>query len=83
MFKLIVIFLTAILTLLIGYNIVFHTRKTIAKCVTMANYKEGSFLHRQLTSEGNVMWVKVSGILVLLFATILLVVFFWSLKQYG
>jgi hypothetical protein len=72
MFKSIIFFATSVLLLFIGYNFIFNTRETIAKYVSFTKYREGSYMYKLLTSESNVVWLKVVGGVVTIFALILL-----------
>ena len=81
MYKAIFLLIASVLLFFIGYNAVFNTQKTIARYVSLSNYKEGSSLYKLLTSENNVIWVKVSGVVILIFGLILLVSFFVLLNR--
>jgi len=72
MYKYIILLGASILLFVLGYNFVFNTAKMIRKYLLLSNYKEGTYLHRVLSGQGNILWVKVAGILVIIFALILL-----------
>lgn len=71
--SIIILFITAILLFFIGYNFTFNTDKTIAKYLSLSQYKEGSNLYKLLTSQSNVFWMKITGYGIILFALILVI----------
>lgn len=68
--SIIILFVTAILLFFIGYNFVFNTEKTITKYITLSKYKEGSSFYNLLTNQSNIMWLKIAGYGIILFALI-------------
>ncbi len=56
-----VLITASVLLFFLGYNFLFNTRKTITKMASMANYREGSFMYKMVTSNSNIIWVKIGG----------------------
>jgi hypothetical protein len=66
-----VIFIISLILFLIGYNTVFNTVKTISKFISLARYEEGTKMSKTLSSESNMHWVRICGVLIIVFALIL------------
>lgn len=66
-----VIFTISLVLFLIGYNATFNTVKTISKFISLARYEEGTKFYKMLSSESNIHWMKICGILIIIFALIL------------
>jgi hypothetical protein len=71
--KFTIFLVVSILLFVLGYNFVFNTKRTISKYVSLSKYNEGSVIYKILKSESNIVWVKVSGVLVIAFALILII----------
>ncbi len=56
-----VLITASVLLFFLGYNFLFNTRKIITKMASMANYREGSFMYKMVTSNSNIIWVKIGG----------------------
>jgi type IV secretory pathway component VirB8 len=65
-----ILLIVSILLLFIGYNFAFNTNKTMSKYISLANYKEDSYLYKLLSSESNILWMKIVGYGILVFALI-------------
>ncbi len=66
-----VIFTISIVLFLIGYNATFNTVKTISKFISYAKYEEGTKMYKTLSGESNTHWVKICGIVIIIFALML------------
>ena len=71
--KFITLLLFSVILFLLGYNYTFNTVKTIAKFISLAGYEEGTKFYKMLSSESNIYWMKICGILIIIFALILFV----------
>jgi len=69
--KIITLLLFSIIIFLLGYNFTFNTVKTMSKFISLARYEEGTKFYKILSSEHNIHWVKICGILIIIFALIL------------
>ena len=66
-----VFFTISIILFLLGYNFTFNTIKTNSKFISLAGYKEGSKMFKALSSESNIHWMKICGIVIIIFALML------------
>ena len=64
------LFFSSVLFML-GYNFTFNTVKTISKFISFARYEEGTKLYKTLSSESNTHWVRICGIVIIIFALML------------
>jgi hypothetical protein len=64
----IVLFLSSILIFLVGYNVTFNTKRTIAKNLSLARYSEDSKKYKRLTSDFYMHWAKISGVAIMVMA---------------
>ncbi len=71
--KSITLLLFSIVLFLLGYNFTFNTGKTISKFISLARYENGTKFYKILTSESNMNWMKICGIVIIIFALILFV----------
>jgi len=71
--KFITLLLFSIILFLLGYNFTFNTGKTISKFISFARYENGTKFYKILTSESNIHWMKICGIVIIIFALILFV----------
>jgi hypothetical protein len=60
----------SIIIFLLGYNFTFNTEKTISKFISLARYEDGTKFYKILSSKINVNWVKICGIVLIVFALI-------------
>lgn len=68
-----ILFIVSIVLFYIGYNFAFNTIKMIAKYISLANYKEGSFFYKLLSSKTNILWMKIAGFAIIGFAFIIFI----------
>jgi len=71
--KFITLLLFSIILFLLGYNFTFNTGKTISKFISLARYENGTKFYKILTSESNMNWMKICGIVIIIFALILFI----------
>lgn len=74
MYKSILLLLvTATVLFFIGYSFVFNTEKIITKYINLTNYKLSSNIYNLLTRQSNILWMKITGYGIILFALITLI----------
>lgn len=74
MYKSILLLLvTATVLFFIGYYFVFNTEKIITKYINLTNYKLSSNIYNLLTRQSNILWMKITGYGIILFALITLI----------
>lgn len=66
----ITLLLSSIILFLVGYNFTFNTNRTIARCISLSNYKEGSKMQIRLSSKSNALWMKIIGFGIMIFTLI-------------
>ena len=66
-----VLFIISLILFLIGYNAAFNTVKTISKFISLARYEEGTKMYKTLSSESNANWMRICGIVLIIFALML------------
>ncbi len=70
--------------LVLGYNFTFNSVKTISKFISFARYHHGTRLYKTLTNESNTYWVRICGIVLIIFALLLFtVVIILLVKRYS
>jgi hypothetical protein len=69
--KIITLLLFSTILFILGYNFTFNTVKTISKFISYAKYEEGTKMYKTLSSESNTHWVKICGIVIIIFALML------------
>ena len=68
--SIILLFLISTILFIIGYSFVFKTQQTITTYKTLSNIKEGTFLDGVLSGNRHLVWMKITGVAILLFAFI-------------
>jgi hypothetical protein len=71
--KFLTLLLFSTILFLLGYNFTFNTVKTISKFIFLARYEEGTKLYKTLSSESNTHWIKICGIVIIIFALMLFI----------
>lgn len=66
------LFAISIILFFIGYNFVFKTQRTIAVYKSLAKIEKGTSLYEMLSGESHLLWMKITGVAILLFAGITL-----------
>lgn len=72
--KYIAILFISVILLVLGYSCIFETRKIIFKYIELAKLEEGTKLYKIIMSDYNLLWTKLSGIFIIIFALILIIV---------
>jgi hypothetical protein len=73
MFKIIAILFLSIIIFFVGYNITFKTNKTVSIFNTLSKS------HRDLPSGYDILWAKISGIGIMIFALIIFLIMVYVL----
>lgn len=71
--KYVAILFISVILLVLGYNCIFETKRIISKYIELAKFEESTKLYKTLMSDSNLLWTKLSGIFIIIFAVSLLV----------